>query len=168
LCPPERLTLCSARARPAIPFVQSRLLDRCNEVGWTWRLVNGAAHTLILLLATNRSSRAQERTADALPPSLSLSLDPHLPQNGGFVVAPLPGELPVRARADTPGWKVWVSGYVRAPLRWSWGPATTPDPKGGTAGRQIRTPPLVPDATNTDWRYTGSLVPPWTELDFHV
>ena len=32
----------------------------------------------------------------------------------------------------------------------------------------MRTPPLVPDATNTDWRYTGSLVPPWTELDFHV
>ena len=57
---------------------------------------------------------------------------------------------------------------VRPPLRWSSGPATTPDPTGGSPGTQLRTPPLVPDATATDWRYTGSLVPPWTELDFHV
>jgi len=28
-------------------------------------------------------------------------------------------------------------------------------------------PPLVPDANYIDWRYTNSLVAPWTELNFH-
>ena len=34
------------------------------------------------------------------------------------------------------------------------------------AGTQIRTPPLVPDANYIDWRYTNSMVAPWTELNF--
>ena len=38
---------------------------------------------------------------------------------------------------------------------------------GGNPGTQYRTPPLVPDANYIDWRYTNSLVAPWTELNFH-
>ena len=49
----------------------------------------------------------------------------------------------------------------------SWGPPTTQDPNGGDPGTQLRTPPLVPDANYIDWRYTNSLVAPWTELNFH-
>jgi hypothetical protein len=137
-------------------------------VGWNRGLARSGAHALILSLLLGGSGEAQAGTPDAPAPSLSLSLDPRLPQNGGFVLAPAPGELPVRAPPDGRAWKVWLSGYLRAPLRWSWGPATTPDPNGGNPGTQVRTPPLVPDATTTDWRYSGSLVPPWTELDFHV
>ena len=37
----------------------------------------------------------------------------------------------------------------------------------GSAGTQFRTPPLVPDANYIDWRYTNSMVGPWTELNFH-
>ena len=48
----------------------------------------------------------------------------------------------------------------------SWGPPTTQDPNGGDPGTQLRTPPLVPDANYIDWRYTNSLVGPWTELNF--
>lgn len=132
--------------------------------------MRSAAHALAWLLVSSWTARAhaQVSTADAPPPPLALSLDPRLPQNGGFVIAPSAGELPVRTPPDGREWKVWVSGYVRAPMRWSYGPATTPDPNGGNPGTQLRAPPLVPDATSTDWRYTGSLVPPWTELDFHV
>ena len=36
-----------------------------------------------------------------------------------------------------------------------------------TPGTQLRTPPLVPDANYIDWRYTNSMVGPWTELNFH-
>jgi len=132
--------------------------------------VRSAARALVWWLVSSGSARAQAQvpTGDAPRPALSLSLDPSLPLNGGFVLAPAAGELPVRAPPDAREWKVWLSGYVRAPLRWSWGPATTPDPNGGNPDTQMRTSPLVPDATSTDWRYTGSLVPPWTELDFHV
>jgi hypothetical protein len=52
-------------------------------------------------------------------------------------------------------------------MRMSWGPATLADPNGMDVGTQVRTPPLVPDANYVDWRYTNSLVAPWTELNFH-
>ena len=73
------------------------------------------------------------------------------------------------AEPETGEWKFDVTGYFRAPLRFSWGPPTTPPPADstGSAGTQFRTPPLVPDANYIDWRYTNSLVGPWTELNFH-
>ena len=77
---------------------------------------------------------------------------------------------PWREEPETGEWKFDVTGYFRAPLRFSWGPPTThgPDPGAtGNAGTQFRTPPLVPDANYIDWRYTNSMVGPWTELNFH-
>ena len=73
------------------------------------------------------------------------------------------------AEPETGEWKFDVTGYFRAPLRFSWGPPTTPDHARatGNAGTQLRTPPLVPDANYIDWRYTNSMVGPWTELNFH-
>ena len=94
-----------------------------------------------------------------------LSLSPETPQVGGLVVSP--AETPVVEEQQSSEWKFDVTGYFRAPLRFSWGPPTAPDPNGGNAGTQIRTPPLVPDANYVDWRYTNSLVGPWTELNFH-
>jgi hypothetical protein len=95
----------------------------------------------------------------------SLSLNPEAPQVGGLIV--VPGENPTPEEPKTNEWKFDVTGYFRAPLRFSWGPPTLPDPNGGNPGTQLRTPPLVPDANYIDWRYTNSLVAPWTELNFH-
>lgn len=102
----------------------------------------------------------------------SLSLSPETPQVGGLVVPTEPA--PVVEEAPTGEWKFDVTGYFRAPLRMSWGPATTEDTNvnpatgmPGDPGTQLRTPPLVPDANYIDWRYTNSLVGPWTELNFH-
>ena len=71
-------------------------------------------------------------------------------------------------------WKFDVTGYFRAPMRLSWGPAHDgPKPRRTTGdavqnpGTQFRSPPLVPDANYIDWRYTNSFVAPWTELNFH-
>jgi hypothetical protein len=103
----------------------------------------------------------------------SLSLSPETPQVGGLVVAPAE-VAPVVEEAPTSEWKFDVTGYFRAPLRMSWGPAHEPDTRANMAtgttvdpGTQLRTPPLVPDANYVDWRYTNSLVGPWTELNFH-
>ena len=82
---------------------------------------------------------------------------------------------PVVAPEPSAEWKFEVTGYFRAPLRFSWGPATTSpgiDPNTGDplppslAGTQLRTPPLVPDANYINWTYTNSFVAPWTELNF--
>jgi hypothetical protein len=94
-----------------------------------------------------------------------LSLSPETPQVGGRLTSPAE-PAPVVAAEPSAEWKFEVSGYFRAPMRMSWGPATTQDPNGGDPGTQLRTPPLVPDANYIDWRYTNSLVAPWTELNF--
>jgi hypothetical protein len=96
----------------------------------------------------------------------SLSVSPEAPAVGGLVVSPAE-PAPVVEEAPTSEWKFDVTGYFRAPVRFSWGPPTAPDPRGGDAGTQLRSPPLVPDANYVDWRYTNSMVGPWTELNFH-
>jgi hypothetical protein len=99
----------------------------------------------------------------------SLGLNPDAPQVGGLVTTT--SEAPAATEEPATGeWKFDVTGYFRAPLRFSWGPPTTQDMNAGatgSAGTQIRTPPLVPDANYIDWRYTNSMVGPWTELNFH-
>ena len=98
-------------------------------------------------------------------PTPGLSLAPSTPQVGGRLTSPAE-PAPVVAAEPSAEWKFEVTGYFRAPMRMSWGPATTQDPNGGDPGTQLRTPPLVPDANYIDWRYTNSLVAPWTELNF--
>lgn len=99
----------------------------------------------------------------------SLSIAPDVPQVGGRVTSPAEAP-PVVAAEPSAEWKFDVTGYFRAPMRMSWGPQQTEDvnkPGLSAAGTQLRTPPMVPDANYIDWRYTNSLVAPWTELNFH-
>ncbi len=103
-----------------------------------------------------------------------LSLSPDAPQAAGRITSPAEPP-PVVAVEPSAEWKFDVTGYFRAPFRMSWGPALGQDANAinangdyiGNPGTQFRTPPLVPDANYIDWRYTNSLVAPWTELNFH-
>ena len=98
----------------------------------------------------------------------ALGLSPEAPQVGGVANTTTESAPAATAEPETGEWKFDVTGYFRAPLRFSWGPPTTQDPFApGNPGTQIRTPPLVPDANYIDWRYTNSMVGPWTELNFH-
>jgi hypothetical protein len=107
-------------------------------------------------------------------PTAGLSLSPDAPQAAGRITSPAE-PAPVVAAEPSAEWKFDVTGYFRAPFRMSWGPALGQDPNAldasgnyiGNPGTQLRTPPLVPDANYIDWRYTNSLVAPWTELNFH-
>jgi hypothetical protein len=113
---------------------------------------------------------APEKKKGASP---GLSLSPDTPQVGGRVTSPAEPP-PVVAPEPSAEWKFEVTGYFRAPMRFSWGEAKTSpglDENGNeiapsAAGTQFRTPPLVPDANYIDWRYTNSFVAPWTELNF--
>ncbi|MFZ5890970.1 MAG: hypothetical protein ACOY0T_07960 [Myxococcota bacterium] len=122
-----------------------------------------AADTLAASADANAEKQKASDAAPAKPAAPSLSLAPDAPQMGGLVLAPTKSaNEPVVS--DEP--KFSATGYFRAPLRFSWGKPTTPDPNGSTA-TQLRSPPLVPDANYVDWRYTNSQVGPWTELNFH-
>ena len=160
-----------------------------NLATWIKPLGRSITLTSLLLAAPSLSSsaRAEEAppapapevtpAAPAGPPAPAakkkggsapaLGLDPNAPQVGGLVTTT--SEAPAAVAEPVTGeWKFDVTGYFRAPLRFSWGPPTTQDPFGaGNPGTQLRTPPLVPDANYIDWRYTNSMVGPWTELNFH-
>jgi hypothetical protein len=102
----------------------------------------------------------------------SLGLNPEAVQASGLVATSAPVAAAASEEPATGEWKFDVTGYFRAPMRFSWGPPTTHpvDAMGNPlpdAGTQLRTPPLVPDANYIDWRYTNSFVAPWTELNFH-
>ena len=99
-----------------------------------------------------------------------LSLSPETPQVGGRVDVARRAVAGRRGRAER---RVEVRGHRLLPRadahvvgpcgrrrrRTRWG--STID-----SGTQLRTPPMVPDANYIDWRYTNSLVAPWTELNF--
>src|SRR5262245_48461697 len=114
---------------------------------------------------------APEKKKTGAGPGLSLS--PETPQVGGRVTSPAEPP-PVVAPEPSAEWKFEVTGYFRAPMRFSWGEAKTSpgfdenanEIPPSAAGTQLRTPPLVPDANYIDWRYTNSFVAPWTELNF--
>ena len=59
------------------------------------------------------------------------------------------------------GWKLHLSGYLRAPMRIADGPRND-----GMPGNEWHSPPRVPDLSYTDWRYTNNVPGPWTELLF--
>src|SRR5262245_1452450 len=87
----------------------------------------------------------------------SLGLSPESPQVGGRVSSPAEPP-PVVAQEPSAEWKFDVTGYFRAPMRMSWGPATTQDVNAPdvSPGTQFRTPAMVPDQNYIDWRYTNS------------
>jgi hypothetical protein len=82
-------------------------------------------------------------------------------------------------------WKFDFHGYMRAPLRVSFGPPTplsypslanpmpvgsyTPDihnPPPVPAGTEWHSPPRVPGSNYTNWEYTNTVPGPWAQLNF--
>jgi hypothetical protein len=119
-------------------------------------------YALSVALAARAAAGAEPSPTATGEEAPSLSLPATAPQGGGSVASP--GPAPPTPRSDEP--KFTVTGYLHAPLRFSWGPPTHAT-SGGTAGTQLRTPPLVPDANYIDYRYTSNLSGPWSELNFH-
>lgn len=62
-------------------------------------------------------------------------------------------------------WQFDFHGFLRAPLRVGLGSGDDAAPEAG-GGTKFHSPPKVPDATFTDWRYTNNLPGPWVELRF--
>ena len=118
--------------------------------------------------ADSAAAAAREEAWGAGP---GLSLSPDTPQVGGRVSSPAEPP-PVVAPEPSAEWKFEVTGYFRAPMRMSWGPAVTQETntmgQAIDSGTQLRTPPMVPDANYIDWRYTNSLVAPVDRAELQV
>ena len=116
------------------------------------------------------AARAAEKKPRAGGPGLSLS--PETPQVGGRVTSPAEPP-PVVAPEPSAEWKFEVTGYFRAPLRFSWGPATTPDdPNGDRCRPALRARSCArrrwfPTRTTSTGATRTASCAPWTELNFH-
>ncbi|HEX3903191.1 MAG TPA: hypothetical protein VH853_10105 [Polyangia bacterium] len=117
-------------------------------------------------------------------PDTAVGLSPSTPDLGGGTM--LNNKEAATLTPSTGGaadeWKFDFHGYLRAPLRVSFGPATpltqpsiysTPQPDSyspsmppATSGFQLHSPPRVPGMLYTTWEYTNTVPGPWSQLNF--
>jgi hypothetical protein len=116
-----------------------------------------------------------------------LGLSPTAPQIGaGSLITTKQGEaLTSSTGGSADEWKFDFHGYLRGPLRISFGPPTPtalpssnssppagsvpPYPPGASApvsGTQWHSPTRVPGYNYQDWNYTNTVSGPWTQLNF--
>jgi hypothetical protein len=127
---------------------------------------------------------------DATPPAgeakknsgAGIGLNPNTPQiTGGTNISAKEAESlsPTTATAGADEWKFDFHGYMRAPMRVSWGPPTpsTLPPNGDPAfkglqpsdapsGTQLHSWPRVPGGSYITWEYTNTVPGPWAQLNF--
>jgi hypothetical protein len=92
-----------------------------------------------------------------------LGMEPGALNFGGLVLPPPPGSqvTPGQLKAG----QLNFHGYLRAPMLVGIGSGKNLPP-GTEGGTKLHSPPRIPDAAYTDWKYTNNLGGPWTELQF--
>jgi hypothetical protein len=108
-----------------------------------------------------------------------LGLSPNQPQigAGAMISAQSAAELtPTMTSAAADEWKFTFHGYMRGPMRFSWGPPTPTAPDANTgpgfkpsdapSGTQFHGKPRVPGASYIAWEYTNTVPDPWAQLNF--
>ncbi|MBC8131970.1 MAG: hypothetical protein H7X95_03240, partial [Deltaproteobacteria bacterium] len=108
-----------------------------------------------------------------------LGLSPNTPQigSGAMISAQAAASLtPTSTSGGADEWKFTFHGYMRGPMRFSWGPPTptVPNPNSGPgfmpsdapSGTQLHGKPRVPGASYIGWEYTNTVPDPWAQLNF--
>src|SRR6185436_20853712 len=91
-----------------------------------------------------------------------LGMDPGALNYGDLVLPPPPGSQYIgQIKAN----QLNFHGYLRAPMLVGLGSGSG-IPAGVEGGLKLHSPPRIPDAAYTDWKYTNDLGGPWTELQF--
>ncbi|HEY8923260.1 MAG TPA: hypothetical protein VIU64_02695, partial [Polyangia bacterium] len=127
--------------------------------------------------ATPASGEASKKSAGA-----GIGINPNTPQiTGGTQISAKEAEslTATTASAGADEWKFDFHGYMRAPMRFSWGPPSPvdqPPNSGGAAtgllpnqapgGTQLHQWPRVPGASYITWEYTNTVAGPWAQLNF--
>ena len=124
-----------------------------------------------LLLPSVASAEPEQAKDDdagggsAAPKSGGLGLAPGTLSTGNLVIGP---DEATAVTNTTDAWEFSFRGYIRAPFRLGFGKGDDPDAFAADVdhGMKLHSPPQVPDAVYTDWRYTNNLGGPWAELHF--
>ena len=127
--------------------------------------------------ATPASGEAPKKSAGA-----GVGINPNTPQiTGGTKISAKDAEAltATTASAGADEWKFDFHGYMRAPMRLSWGPPSPieqPPNSGGAAtglvpnqapsGTQLHQWPRVPGGSYITWEYTNTVPGPWAQLNF--
>jgi hypothetical protein len=62
------------------------------------------------------------------------------------------------------GFRFGFHGFLRVPMRVGHGGTDSTFSEDNDDGLKLHSPPQIPDAAYTDWRYTNNLTGPWTEM----
>lgn len=146
---------------------------------------------MVLLAGATAGVSGRVQAADAEPAGSALSSDqsakPKGPVGGGIGLSPNTPQLgggtnltekeaesltPTVSAGTADEWKFSFHGYLRGPMRVSFGPPTpstlimqqTPSPV--TSGTQLHSTPRVPGSSYIDWQYTNTIPGPWSQLNF--
>jgi len=115
-----------------------------------------------------------------------IGISPNVPQMVGANLSAAQAEQlePSTATSTSDEWKMDFHGYLRAPMRISYGPtsqvraisAGDKDPHNNCTGtgdftcgpgpNQFHSTPRVPGLSYTDWNYTNTTPGPWAQLNF--
>lgn len=121
------------------------------------------------------ASPPADTTAKSRSGGAGLGLSPSTPQigSGAMISAQAAQELtPTTSSAGADEWKFTFHGYIRGPMRFSWGPPTPTVrppmtvPAMAVSGTQLHGKPRVPGASYIQWDYTNTVPDPWAQLNF--
>ena len=146
---------------------------------------------MVVLAASLAGSAGRVQAADAEPAGAALLPDqpakPKGPVGGGVGLSPNTPQLgggtnltekeaesltPTVSAGSADEWKFSFHGYLRGPMRVSFGPPTTSSeilgqaPTPVTSGTQLHSVPRVPGSSYIDWQYTNTIPGPWSQLNF--
>ena len=127
------------------------------------------------LAATPTAAAPAAEAPKAKSVGAGLGLSPNAPQlGGGSNITVKEGEslTPTVSAGTADEWKFDFHGYLRGPMRMSFGPPTpnaqavgqTPSPV--PSGTQMHGWPRVPGASYIQWEYTNTIPGPWSQLNF--
>jgi len=123
-------------------------------------MIRTLAHFLILtaLLTAPTAALADKRAEGQAP--RGLGMDPTDMTFGDLV---LPTEVAGTSMSDSKEFKFHFHGYLRAPFSLGF---NTHNVESETIddGVSVHAPPMVPDSSYLDWRFTNNAGGPWTEL----
>lgn len=139
-------------------------------------------------------AKAPSRSAGSDALTSGAGLSPNMPQvaGGTNISTKQIEELSTSAGGSSDEWKFQFHGYLRAPIRFSWGPPTPAiqpsifTPQAGAAdprpvgsyrgpyapgeaappGTELHSPPRVPGYNYNGWDYINTIGGPWSQLNF--
>ncbi len=136
---------------------------------WQTGFICGLAALLLSTMPSLTRAEDSDR-GEKMHQAVSIGIDPALAK-ASDITSSAQAQPPKTERTSTEDWGFGFHGFLRAPMRFSFGKEwiTEQDPATGATNKigedwRFKSPPQVPDATRNTWEYTGNLPVPYADI----